>query len=372
MLLQPRRRVAQPQGPVAVDWANPLTRGLVSALIPDGAGYVDYLRRESYPSTSGLIGHSRLGRIVSLDGAGYTNLGATSIGGVNLFASAVSGSWTVVTCAKASAAGSTGTFLAKAGSSDTTKTLQIFRSGTSTQTPAVIVRGSTNATNWGLSDTEFHQFAVSFEAGTAVATAYGDDDKRLTLSIGGAAEQSENIVIGARTGGTGARLTGETSYTYFFSRALSQQEVASLYRNPWQIFRPLPARYTEAVVSGPVQFYRPAGDLIATGWTSTAATLAGAINEPTPADASYITSPDASSATPARLSLPSMPAGSYTLRLRARRAASAGELRVVLLDAANAPVGASAWQALTGTYATYSLAVATTGTATRFEIEVRP
>jgi hypothetical protein len=122
---------------------------------------------------------------------------------------------------------------------------------------------------------------------------------------------------------------------------------------------------------GDVSIYRPSGDLLATGWVSTAATLAGAINEATPDDASYITSPDLSTAGPARMSLPSMAAGAYTLRTRARRTADAGELRVVCLDGADAPVGATEWQALTGTYEQYTLPVTISATATRFQIEVR-
>jgi hypothetical protein len=122
---------------------------------------------------------------------------------------------------------------------------------------------------------------------------------------------------------------------------------------------------------GDVSIYRPSGDLLATGWVSTAGTLSGAINEATPDDASYITSPDVGSAGPARMSLPSMDAGTYTLRIRARRTATAGELRVVCLDGSNASVGATAWQALTGTYAQYNLPVTLSATATRFQIEVR-
>lgn len=373
MLLQPRRRVVQPQGPVEIDWANPLTRGLVSALVPDGAGYVDYLRSASYPATSGLVRHSRPGKIVSLDGTGYTNLGVTSIGGVNLFASAASGSWSVVTCAKGATAGSTGTFLAKAGATDASKTLQIFRSGTGLQTPAVILRGTQVQTGWGFSDTDYHQYAVTFEAETAVAIAYGDADKQVALAIGGAAEQAENIVIGARTGGAGARLTGETSYTYFFSRALSQPEVASLYRNPWQIFRPLPARLL-VDLSGPVSISRPGGGTDLGAWTSTDATLWQAIGETTPNDATFITSPELLAGAQASELIaltPPVAAGVLSVRLRAQRTQASGQLRVVLTAADGTPVGASAWQVLGSSYSPYTLPATTTGTATHFKFEVK-
>lgn len=121
-----------------------------------------------------------------------------------------------------------------------------------------------------------------------------------------------------------------------------------------------------------VQFYRPTGDVSAPGWLSTAATLAGAINETTPNNTSYITSPDVNTAAPALLSLPSLPAGTYTARVTARRTGAVGELRLALFDASSNPVGTSSWQALGNSYSTYSLPVAITGTATRFHFEVRP
>lgn len=249
-LILPSRRVVQPQGPVEVDRSNPIARGLVAALVPDGAGYIDYVNGTQYPATSASILGSGPGKIVALGGTGYTNLGVQSIGGVSLYASAASGSFTVITFAKLATAGAVGTFLAKSGATNGNKTLQIFNSGTGTQTPEIVIRGSVNSTSWGFSDTAFHQYAVTFDAETATARAYGDADKSLSLTFTGAAEEAENIVIGARTGGSGARLTGQTSYTYFFNRALSQSEIAEIYRNPWQLFRPIQRRIWVPVAGG--------------------------------------------------------------------------------------------------------------------------
>jgi hypothetical protein len=156
--------------------------------------------------------------------------------------------------------------------------------------------------------------------------------------------------------------------TFTFTGAASTTFYYQLYVDGVAIGTPvLVTVYDDALV----QFYRPTGDVSAPGWLSTAGTLAGAINETTPSDASYITSPDVGSAAPYRSTIASMAAGTYTMRLRARRTASVGEVRVVMLSAANAPVGTSAWQALSTGFAAYSLPVTTTGTATQFDLEVR-
>jgi hypothetical protein len=156
--------------------------------------------------------------------------------------------------------------------------------------------------------------------------------------------------------------------TFTFTGAASTTFQYQLYVDGVAIGTPvLVTVYDDALV----QFYRPTGDVSAPGWLSTAGTLAGAINETTPSDASYITSPDVGSAAPYRSTIASMAAGTYTMRLRARRTASVGEVRVVMLSAANAPVGTSAWQALSTGFAAYSLPVTTTGTATQFDLEVR-
>jgi hypothetical protein len=90
-------------------------------------------------------------------------------------------------------------------------------------------------------------------------------------------------------------------------------------------------------------------------------------------DADYAISPLLNSPTPATMGLSaSVPAGTYTVRVRGLRTEDVGQLRIHLLDGSNVSQGSSSWQALTGSYATYSLTVTTTGTATRIQIEVAP
>lgn len=119
-------------------------------------------------------------------------------------------------------------------------------------------------------------------------------------------------------------------------------------------------------------FYRPSSDVVTTGWTSTGTTLAGAINELSPNDATFITSPDVSGTPGAYTAdVPPIPAGNYMRRLRARRTGATGEIRLLYLDAGGAEVGVTPWQALTSTMTTYSVGVTLTGIAVRLRIEVR-
>ena len=118
--------------------------------------------------------------------------------------------------------------------------------------------------------------------------------------------------------------------------------------------------------------YRPTADVSAVGWTSTAGTLAAAINEAVADDASYITSPAlAATVDPYRFSIGPIAAGTLTKTVRAQRTGSVGDVRLVFLDDGGLEVGASEWQAVTPDWAAYTLDVTTTGTATQGEIQAR-
>lgn len=118
--------------------------------------------------------------------------------------------------------------------------------------------------------------------------------------------------------------------------------------------------------------FRPTADASAPGWTSTAGTLAAAINEAVADDASYITSPAlAATVDPYRFAIGPIAAGTLTKTIRAQRTGDVGDLRLVFLDAGGVEVGASEWQAVTPDWAAYTLEVVTTGTATQGEIQVR-
>jgi hypothetical protein len=160
---------------------------------------------------------------------------------------------------------------------------------------------------------------------------------------------------------------GETELQLFFDRALSADEVRSVSANPWQLFEQ-PARPLWAPAST-VTVYRPGADVSGTwtpvGGASVAATLADE------AQGNYAESPDLSTPQTCTWS-PPLPAGNNTIPVGAYRTDSAGQVRIVCLDAGGASVGATAWQTLTLTPTLYSLSVNTSAVSTQFRIEVQP
>lgn len=120
---------------------------------------------------------------------------------------------------------------------------------------------------------------------------------------------------------------------------------------------------------------RPSSDVTTTGWTaSSGSVLYDMIDEVTPSDTDYIISPAINSTPgPAVFGItPTQASGTYNVRLRAKRTGSSGDIRALLLDSGGATVGTSSWQALTGSFAQYTLSVTTSGTAARVQLEVRP
>jgi hypothetical protein len=119
--------------------------------------------------------------------------------------------------------------------------------------------------------------------------------------------------------------------------------------------------------------YRPASDLLVAGWSAVPGPeLYATLDEAVANDADYVSSPALGGGSPATLGFNApLPAGMYTLRIRARSVGSTGQARVQLLDASNTAQGSSAWQALTASFATYELSITTTGTSARLQLEVQ-
>jgi hypothetical protein len=119
--------------------------------------------------------------------------------------------------------------------------------------------------------------------------------------------------------------------------------------------------------------YRPSSDITDTGWTnSTGANSWDLLNETSYSDADYIVSPTLEATTNIVMGLDgTMAAGTYTIRLRGKYSITSGQFRVILLNSSDTVQGTSSWQAVTGTYATYSIPITITGDATRIKIEVK-
>jgi hypothetical protein len=151
------------------------------------------------------------------------------------------------------------------------------------------------------------------------------------------------------------------------SGAISQAMLNSVSANPWQM-----AEATRRFVNpaAAITVYRPGSDVAVSGWTAVgAATRAAALADES--GATYAESPDLS--TPdTQTWTPPFPAGPASLEITAARTAGVGALRIVFLDAGGAVVGTTAWQALTGAPADYTLTATVLAISPQFRIEVQP
>lgn len=127
----------------------------------------------------------------------------------------------------------------------------------------------------------------------------------------------------------------------------------------------------QVVIVGVVPTWTAASDVNANGWTpSTGGSLFACIDETSMSRSDWITSPNLSAACTLGWGT-TMPAGSYEVLIDSAYVGGSGQLRIVCLDSGGASVGASAWQTLTGSDATYSLIVTTSADSTQFRFEVQ-
>jgi hypothetical protein len=117
---------------------------------------------------------------------------------------------------------------------------------------------------------------------------------------------------------------------------------------------------------------RPAGDVTTTDWTATPGpTFWTALDEVAFDDADYITSPSLAAATPITMSLDrTLGAGNWNITIRSNFTGTSGQIRATLLNNSDVSQGVSGWQVVTATFTEYTLAVTTSGDATRIRFEV--
>lgn len=246
-LILPQKFKQQPQHNAPIDRASPLAHGLVSATVFDNAGSAfDRATGGGYPVTNGVHRIDKPGRVTLFSGTGYVNTGAQTVGGIDLFAHPAS-QWSAVIYARLESAGGTGTFIAKGGADPAARTLHLYSDGSASHFPAVRLRGALTVTDWGWSSADWHQYTLTWDG--SVANLYGDYDKQAAIVLGSSAQEPQNIVFGARTGGAGGFLAGRLAYGYFFNRAISRAESITLLENPWQIFKAPPRRIWVASAS---------------------------------------------------------------------------------------------------------------------------
>jgi hypothetical protein len=215
----------------------------------------------------------------------------------------------------------------------------------------------------------------SVDATTVVDTTYvaclRHDATNLYLSIDGGAEVQ--VATGAtspfpeshfsfgRYFGSAVRFHGCISEAALYNAALTGTDLTDAIA----YFR---AKH-QGVTSG---VYRPNSDQTTTGWTSTAGTFFSVLDETTPSDADYVTSPTITgtgSKLIVGLSNGPLAAGKWTTPVRANTSAGTATLRVSLLNDSNDSQGSVDITGVTTTITRYDPQITTTGSATRLALE---
>lgn len=364
-LVLPSRRVVQPNGLATIDTSNPLSRGLLAAFCGDPN---EVVARKSYGQN--------YSRVVTRSGVAHRVQGS---GSVMQFWGVESPATSSVTIAAriTHEVLPTGVYQGMVGKWDglNDRRFAMGRDGYGRLILSAFNAGGD--LNLGDVSGASGENTYSVSAGPGVGAMGFLNGQLIGTSPGSAPAydaNSDSIWVGTfRSGDMAENFVGAYTFWAIWTRALSPQEHRQIALNPWQLFTPVQRSMWIGSVQD-VTFFRPASDVSAPGWTSTAASLAAALSEATADDLSFVTSPDiASDPAPATLALSApMPAGSYTARFRARRTLTVGEARLVLLDESNGVVGFTSWRVLGPDVALYEQVVALTGTATRFQIQVRP
>lgn len=315
-LILPSRRVVQPQGPVEIDWTNPLARGLVDAISAPRLGSKSAVRG-TYPTAVNS------GAPVSVGSRGFGAYAPQSSGSSKLsyLTVAVGPPFTFIlvydqvelpntTLRTAGDWGisSNGYVLAPNG---TNFRALVSRAGTNTSLVGspVLVGAKVDAI---CADTTA---AAYWENG--VRTAYnaahgGIDASQGTLNLGAASD-------GAAA--SGARIYG----AFVWNRALSDAEIRAVSENPWQLFRPIQRRVW-VPGSALAQVYADrAGEYLIRGATTTDRAAAYNIRGAVSADASVafnlraMASADAAAAYLLRAAVSNDEVADYAIRAAAQQ-----------------------------------------------------
>ncbi len=152
----------------------------------------------------------------------YLDSGASRVGATGLFADS-SESWFAAVCFTYTG-NQIGTPLARAGSSASGRTFQIWASGDSL---FLYLRGVQTATSFELTLGETYLVWVRWDGSTATTGCTGFSTE--VASVGTAPEETDQrIVLGARTNGTGYHTTCSYKGAVVVDRTLSDQEIGTL------------------------------------------------------------------------------------------------------------------------------------------------
>jgi hypothetical protein len=288
-LFLPQRFSRQPQGPVAIDWGNPLTRGLVLAW-------------DATRPTMNIVDGQRT------TGVSPSPINALQVGRARDFTNAVDGdtSWggdywplnneneyTVEAYFRQTASSSYANLLSKfAGGGqffvriDPSNAIAMGGNLNGYLTPTtnsfanntwVYVAATLNAA--GLMRTYINGKLIDTYQGTPISSY--NNNKFYP-------DNTTDLQIGQYTGGgAGSAPKADIAFARLRKVALSASEVWALSQNPYQIFRPSRAIFVSLAPS--FQFSRPSADIL-TGWTRVPAsgTHVSAINETTSNQTDYL------------------------------------------------------------------------------------
>lgn len=197
---------------------------------------------------------------LQFDGANdYLDLGAQSFGAASLF---TDGGQRFMVAQRFSSTGTTGTVLAKAGATSASQTFRSYVDSAVGAEPAVWARGAQTGIDKNIANGAQH--TVDFWWDSANGAMSTDQAGSLGLYNGTATEEAQNIILGARTGGTAGFLNG------------SVQQIVLVDSYDIDAFRRLRDWSNGASVNA---FSYSAGAVVSTGYTlvadSDSMTLAG-------------------------------------------------------------------------------------------------
>lgn len=362
-------RTTQPQGAVGIAWSNPLTRGMQFAITPLG---ILGAATPKTPSSSGIA--FTFNPAVSTPIA--TGVASPSVSSHSAFLLARHTSMSLVRAPfyltnRVSANNGWGFYTYASSGSFPSQTLKLayVHGGIAAYQGTVSVPGA---------NTTFLPVGFSAKVSSTV-DFYASGAFVESLAIGSITQSTDAIQIGADVFFAGGFADCDTPLIAYWNRSLSAQEHASLAANPWQLF----AKRSNPIFVGlgppAITAYYPGSDISVAGWTSsTGSGLYADIDDVVLNRLDYITSPDLSTTATfgwkdSNGNPATIPAGTWNVDLDAAYFLGAsGQVRLVWLDAGGSSVGATSWQTLTSTDATYTLSITTTGPSTQFRYEDGP
>lgn len=281
----------QPQGPVEIDWSNPLTRGLVICTHA-GNNFREMVTNKPSTITSATYAPTKEGRAL-MDSASTFRI---DTGVTANFGDAVTWMFGAqldtfpVNASRFAERVQVEVFLI-----DSSGRLNFQRSNT-TPTVSQNFLGSTGQT----APAPYSTYAArvsSFTSNADAALFVNGLSLTLTTNTAGSGtlNTNANSHLLCNRGDSTRPLDGRIYFAYRWNRALSNNEIKRISDNPYQIFKPVTR--TIALSGAVVQLLRPDGDISSGAWLpSTGSDLYAMLDETTADDGDYIYTTSASTA----------------------------------------------------------------------------